>query len=233
VRHGPGPVALSLLAALLAVGCERVAGIEDLHPPDGQAEDQDPGDGGAQDVTSGDDAATDGGPSPCPTEMVLVASPGVCVDRYEAAQDTGDVATTGQGLMPWTGLTFDEATAACQRAGKRLCHEDEWRAACQGPSAQAYPYGDTYQFGACNDYDGSSGRGLQPAGAYAACEGGLPGLFDLTGNAREWVVPDGLSAAAAGGSFDDLHAEAACASVVAQPAATRDDRVGFRCCLTP
>jgi hypothetical protein len=226
-------LALLALAGLLCGACERIADVEDLHPADGQAEDQDPADGGAADAPIGCAPAGDGGSSPCPAEMVLAAPPGVCVDRYEAAYESGDLAIAGHGLVPWTEVTFDEAAAACARAGKRLCLEAEWRAACQGPCGRAYPYGDTHLPAACNDREGSSGRGLQPTGAYAACEGGLAGIYDLAGNAREWVVPDGQPAAAAGGSYDDLAAEAACASAAVLPAATRDVRVGFRCCLTP
>jgi eukaryotic-like serine/threonine-protein kinase len=231
VTGGPRRAALLALAGLLAAGCERVAGIDDLFPPDGQAADQDPADAGTVDAAPACEPG-DGGPASCPAAMALVAPPGVCVDRYEAARGAGDVAIAEPGLQPWTEITFDEAGAACARAGKRLCAEGEWAAACQGPCGRAYPYGDAYRLGACNDRDGTAGRGLQSTGAYAACAGGL-GVFDLVGNASEWIVPDGLPAAVAGGAYDDGDAAAACASAAELPATTSDARVGFRCCLTP
>ncbi|NOY25006.1 MAG: hypothetical protein GXP62_03950, partial [Oligoflexia bacterium] len=35
--------------------------------------------------------------------------------------------------------------------GQRLCTDDEWTAACEGPQGYAYPYGDTSVPGRCND----------------------------------------------------------------------------------
>lgn len=79
--------------------------------------------------------------SPCPPDMVAVAD--FCIDRYEAPNRVG--------AEPLVMYTFDEADAWCTARGKRLCFDDEWTEACQGPSATAYPYGNTHEFGECND----------------------------------------------------------------------------------
>jgi Sulfatase-modifying factor enzyme 1 len=79
--------------------------------------------------------------SPCPADMVAVGT--FCIDRYEAPNRAG--------AQPLVMYTFDEADAWCTARGKRLCFDDEWTLACQGPTASAYPYGNTYEPGECND----------------------------------------------------------------------------------
>jgi len=82
----------------------------------------------------------------CAADMQLVA-PGtvapVCMDRFEAPNTEAGLALVMS--------TFDEAAAWCEARGKRLCFDDEWTAACEGPKGYAYPYGDTHQPGVCND----------------------------------------------------------------------------------
>ncbi len=43
-----------------------------------------------------------------------------------------------------TGVTRDEATRACQDAGKRLCTELEWERACKSAENNRYPTGSHY-----------------------------------------------------------------------------------------
>ncbi len=66
-----------------------------------------------------------------------------CMDLYEAPNQPGQ--------PPLVMYTFDEAEAWCQARGKRLCFDDEWEAACEGPAGTAYPYGDAWDPGVCND----------------------------------------------------------------------------------
>jgi len=68
----------------------------------------------------------------------------VCMDRYEAPNTPGQV--------PLVMYTFTQAAAWCAARGKRLCFDDEWTAACAGPTgANKYPYGSKHKPGVCND----------------------------------------------------------------------------------
>lgn len=78
---------------------------------------------------------------PCPSDMVLAGS--ACMDRFEAPNVAG--------AKPLVMYTFVEADAWCTAREKRLCFDDEWQSACEGPAKEKYPYGNTHQAGACND----------------------------------------------------------------------------------
>ncbi len=105
---------------------------------------------------------------------------------------------------PIGGEDWCDARAYCEWAGKHLCGRiggggwvpgygqneptvSEWFAACShaGDGAHAYPYGSTYQATACNGGDRPGGRSAD-VGSFTACEGGFPGLFDMSGNLLEW-----------------------------------------------
>ena len=77
----------------------------------------------------------------CPEDMALVEK--TCVDRYEAPNRPGS--------LPVVMYTFYQAEAWCSDRGKRLCYDDEWIRACQGPEGWSYPYGPTHKDGVCND----------------------------------------------------------------------------------
>ncbi len=85
--------------------------------------------------------AGDGALAACPPEMIGLGT--FCIDRYEAP----DV----EGQLPLVMYTFDEADTWCTTRGKRLCFDDEWTTACEGPQQTSYPYGDALQPGNCND----------------------------------------------------------------------------------
>src|SRR6185312_17114121 len=73
--------------------------------------------------------------------MVLVSS--FCIDKYEAPN--------AAGAIPFALKTAGDGEAWCAARGKRLCGEDEWVRACEGPHKRRYPYGDTHRASACND----------------------------------------------------------------------------------
>lgn len=109
------------------------------------------GDGGASDHDAGADAsaatdapspdATAHDAAPCPADMALVGA--ACMDLYEAPNRSD--------ALPLVMYSFDEAAAWCDARGKRLCFEDEWLLACEGPTGTAYPYGAMREAGRCND----------------------------------------------------------------------------------
>ena len=86
----------------------------------------------------------------CPAGMALVET--VCVDKYEGALEGGK-AVSRAGVKPQGRISGDQAAAACAQAGKRLCTTKEWVKACQGPQKTQYPYGASYEPGACNEFD--------------------------------------------------------------------------------
>ncbi len=77
----------------------------------------------------------------CPPDMVELDT--VCMDRYEAPNRPGE--------LPLVMYTFVEAEAWCAARGRRLCFDDEWQSACEGPEGLRYPYGDDHRPGVCND----------------------------------------------------------------------------------
>jgi formylglycine-generating enzyme required for sulfatase activity/actin-like ATPase involved in cell morphogenesis len=86
----------------------------------------------------------------------------------------------GEEQRPVLGVTFDWAQAYCEALGKRLPTETEWEVAARGPEAFLWPWG--------ND---AAAVVLPDKGTYDV--GTIPqnvspfGVFDLTGNAWEWV----------------------------------------------
>lgn len=211
-------------------------------------------------------------PPRCPAEMARVPlAPGVwiCVDRWEAstAYDDGSPhspyysvkdhvvrAVSAPGVTPQAYISRDEASVACQRAGKRLCREAEWVRACRGPAGRKFPYGDERRPRACND------SGVQPiarmpealrtlnwqnmnhplldqmeatvsrTGAFPECESGY-GTFDMVGNLHEWVE----EGAFLGGYFLDvvINGDGCEYKTTAHEGWYHDYSTGFRCCLDP
>lgn len=164
----------------------------------------------------------------CPDGMISVAD--FCVDAFEAAlvEERADGSTRSwspyfnpgdrtvravsiEGAVPQAYVSGEQARAACERAGKRLCSRSEWLRACRGASENVYPYGDARQSGVCNDarsqhpavdYFGTSEDWIwselgnacigqqedtvAPAGAHEGCVS-EDGAFDMMGNVHEWV----------------------------------------------
>jgi len=149
-----------------------------------------------------------------------------CIDQYEFPNTPGK--------LPKVAAAWSDAEAECRNAGKRLCSEDEWEAACRGPQNLRFPYGAGYDADACNTADKTDKpRQTSVSGAFARCKSGY-GVMDLSGNAAEWTASpfDALTAdkAVKGGhaarpGFDDR-----CASRRKLAPTAHDIKVGFRCC---
>jgi formylglycine-generating enzyme required for sulfatase activity len=187
----------------------------------------------------------------CPDDMV--ASGAVCVDRYEAPNVKGEV--------PFALQTAFDGEDWCAARGKRLCTEDEWVRACSGSRGRAFPYGNAYRGGVCNDDHpwlvvswkklsrwpldpafGEAARLMQAdmSGARAECVS-EDGAFDMTGNVAEWVRRSGASPQPGfdhvlkgcfwAGCFKDSQPSCRFTNGV-HPGTFRTYEAGFRCCKT-
>jgi formylglycine-generating enzyme required for sulfatase activity len=156
---------------------------------------------------------------------------------------------------PVTGVDWCDAHAFCAAAGKRLCGAigggplgfgdgidpslSEWMAACTKFGAHAFPYGDSVEPGRCNDVDFGTSEPIAVGGALG-CEGGFAGVFDMSGNVREWDAscssgePAPLSSCRArGGAFVSSDADLACLSDWSVARGEAYVEIGFRCCADP
>ncbi len=147
----------------------------------------------------------------------------------------------GKDNHPVVFVTFEDAQAFCQWAGKRLPTEFEWEKAARGPEGFLYPWGNEYDPTLLNGKD-SGLRGTTAVGSYPP--NGY-GLFDVAGNVKEWVdspyvaypgsdyqdnhySPDyrGLRG---GGWFDEAEFVLSTNRNGGDPAITANDDIGFRC----
>ncbi len=207
----------------------------------------------------------------CPAGMTRVST--FCIDRWEAF--LVEVLPNGQ-TQPWSPyfnpgtrkiralsapnavpqgyINGDQAKLACIEAGKRLCTDQEWLRACQGPNGWTYPYGNTRQPGVCND-----ARSVHPAVEYFQssdpsvfskiqhqCLNQLPqslaktgakigcitaeGVSDMMGNLHEWTSdPAGTFR---GGFYVDTYrnGNGCLYRTTAHTTPHWDYSTGFRCC---
>ena len=163
-------------------------------------------------------------------------------------------AKSAPGAVPQAYISQLQAGVACAAAGKRLCQDDEWVAACRGSRGTQFPYGTTERLGTCNDH-----RDPHPAMQYLEshalsvftklehpCINQVPdsllttgaknacttpeGVVDIVGNVHEWTAnPKGHFR---GGYYVDTHLNGhGCDYVTtAHEARYWDYSTGFRCC---
>ena len=174
-----------------------------------------------------------------------------CIDRYEAPNVKGEKPLRMQSAI--------DGEAFCERAGKRLCSEDDWLRACNGSKKRAFPYGSRYRSGVCNDegkYLAPSWKALatwpaaaavaeaarldqsEPSGARPDCVS-EEGVVDMTGNVAEWVVRTRdndtnyahvIKGCFWGRCFRPPHTPSCDYVNFAHPSGFRSYELGFRCC---
>jgi formylglycine-generating enzyme required for sulfatase activity len=125
-----------------------------------------------------------------------------CIDEFEYPNKVE--------AIPMVMVSWFESQRLCKLQGKRLCGDDEWTLACEGPERLPYPYGWARDKTACNiDHlwiapnDGLLSNKAAPAMdiqteverlSKRAPSGSMPrckspyGVMDMTGNVDEWAV---------------------------------------------
>ncbi|MEN9785811.1 MAG: hypothetical protein RLZZ299_1075 [Pseudomonadota bacterium] len=206
--------------------------------------------------SSGVDTAGEGTPDPCPPGMALVGA--FCIDTVETTVEgergnadqgtawpdgsTTAVARPVHGVVPSVQLSWYQAWAACDNAGKHLCTVEEWNTACS-PEGWTYPWGDSPAGQercplASNDNVPATDA-LQPTASYPGCVS-PQGVHDMVGNAWEWADPgetadDGRPVTA---KLGGAHYHGGGSGLCGDPPHTEhppefDGSIAARCCVAP
>lgn len=174
-----------------------------------------------------------------------------------APNSTSGDCTTAQfldPLAPQNCVDWCDAFAYCKAAGKRLCGQiggpgavtqfnvtkadfSQWVNACSDGGTRAHPYG-AFQAGKCNDQTAGVAAPAKVPYKSGGCPGGVSGLYDMSGNVKEWVDSCTSSSESAqcfllGGSYASSTAatlQCSAASSASRNANNLAD-VGFRCCV--
>jgi formylglycine-generating enzyme required for sulfatase activity len=188
-------------------------------------------------------------------DKALVALPGFYIDAYEVTNAqykefvdakryptplhwTGGTYPAGTGNHPVTFVSWDDARAYAEWAGKRLPYADEWEVASRGRTGRVFPWGNTYVQQKVNINVPQNGP--VAAGASSDDVSELK-VFDLGGNVMEWTASPYQDMKkdvkdyyiVKGGAWLSFPFEARGANQTPVYAEFRLEHIGFRCAQSP
>ena len=172
--------------------------------------------------------------------------------EWKRGFEPADWSPTLDPELPVVGVDWCDAAVFCAWADKQLCgaigggpadwtlaedaEGDAWYRACSSAGVSTFPYGTAYHPARCNGEDADQDS-LAAVGSLPECEGGVAGLFDMSGNVWEWSdsCEDSEGDATTrcrrrGGSHYSDADNLRCGVNSNRPRGERDNGVGFRCC---
>lgn len=146
----------------------------------------------------------------------------------------GQLGLDGPPDMPFTSVTFEQASDWARRFQGRLPRSSEWEWMAAGPKRRLYPWGHQEWINSrANLRDSSIGRPV-PVGQFPA--GATPdGVLDVAGNVWEWTssLVLGNGAVVRGGSYNSPILYARTTFLNSAPLELASPGIGFRIVRAP